>query len=62
MGEMGLEIVEVEYETIVEESEDFVKFRIGNVEIEISKTALVDYDYEGRLLLEREDAEALNLA
>jgi hypothetical protein len=59
---MGLEIVEVEYETIVEESDDFVKFRIGNVEIEISRTTLVDYDYEGRLILEREDAESLNLA
>jgi len=57
----SLEVVEVEYETIVLELEHCVFFRIDGKEVEISRGVLVDYDLKGRLYLGRDDLEKFGL-
>jgi len=57
----SLEVVEVEYETIVLELEHCVFFRIDGKEGEIRRGVLVDYDLKGRLYLGRDDLEKFGL-
>lgn len=56
-----LHLVEVEYETIIDENPDEVVFRIGGKAIPISRNTLVKFDYEGLLWVNREHAVKMGL-
>lgn len=56
-----MELVQVEYETIVQESNDVVVFLIEGNEVLISRDSISRYDYEGRVWLSVEIVEKMGL-
>jgi len=56
-----VELVQVEYETIIQESSDAAVFLIGGNEVLISKDSMDRYDYEGRIWMRVEVAVKMGL-
>lgn len=56
-----MEVIEIEYETIVEQADDFVTFRIEGSEYKIPREDIMDYDLEGRVYLERSLVDRLGM-
>ena len=56
-----MELVQVEYETIIQESSDTAVFLIGGNEVLISKDSMDRYDYEGRIWMRVEVAVKMGL-
>ena len=56
-----MEFVQVEYETIVQESNDVVVFLIEGNEVLISKDSIDRYDKEGRIWMRKDLAAKMGL-
>ena len=56
-----MEFVQVEYETIVQESSDVVVFLIEGNEVLISKDSIDRYDKEGRIWMRKDLATNMGL-
>lgn len=60
-GYETIEVLEFEYETIVEERAHEVVFLFLGRELVVSRDVLVEYDHEGRFRVGAEDAVELGL-
>ena len=58
---MSFETVEIEYETIVLQSDEEVFFRIDGEILRVPRDKIVEFDLEGRLYLYADDAKNLGL-
>ena len=54
--------VEIEYETIVQEADLYVVFRIDGFEVMANRSSIIRFDYEGRLWIKKEAADLLGIS